>query len=233
MTKSPVSKRSQATRTSILRAAKEVMGNHGFDAAKTSDIAKLAGLAEGTVFLHFENKQGLLQALLQEVFGHMLEGAKEICAEQRPALDSLKLLGAHYIKLLEMNWPVAKLVVGNHARYSDERSREQLDDYNRQYTTIYLGLIQQLVDDGTFRKDIKPRRLRDAFFGGIEHFAIANFQQGREYNIAQVLEEMWEILFHGVLSEKPSPDTLRLEQKLDEILSNIKTIKPNNTVSTS
>lgn len=231
MTKSPVSKRSQATRASILNAAKEVMGSHGFDAAKTSDIAKHAGLAEGTVFLHFDNKQGLLQALLQDVFGHMLDGAKEICAEQRPALDTLKLLGAHYINLLETNWPVAKLVVGNHARYSDEQSREQLDDYNRQYTMIYLALIQQLIDDGTFRRDIEPRRLRDAFFGGIEHFAIANFQQDREYNITQVLEEMWKILFHGALSEKPSHDTLRLEQKLDEILSNIKTIKPHNTVS--
>lgn len=50
----------------ILRTALELFANEGFNSVTTSKIAKKAGVSEGLIFRHFENKKGLLNALIQE-----------------------------------------------------------------------------------------------------------------------------------------------------------------------
>ena len=50
----------------ILIAALDLFANEGFKSVPTSKIAKQAGVSEGLIFRHFENKQGLLNALIQE-----------------------------------------------------------------------------------------------------------------------------------------------------------------------
>ena len=50
----------------ILKAALQLFAKEGFYATSTSKVAKLAGVSEGLIFRHFENKDGLLQAILQQ-----------------------------------------------------------------------------------------------------------------------------------------------------------------------
>ena len=72
---------------SILSAALELFANDGYSVTSTSKIAKKAGVSEGLIFRHFENKKGLLDAIvtdaqrrLSEVFAHILfeEDPKEV-----------------------------------------------------------------------------------------------------------------------------------------------------------
>lgn len=51
----------------ILAAALALFAREGYAATATSKIAKTAGVSEGLIFRHFENKQGLLDALMQKV----------------------------------------------------------------------------------------------------------------------------------------------------------------------
>ena len=57
----------------ILNAALELFAGEGFAATATSKIAKRAGVSEGLIFRHFENKQGLLDALMGEAERKMAE----------------------------------------------------------------------------------------------------------------------------------------------------------------
>ncbi len=50
---------------SILESALKLFASKGFDAVPTSLIAKDAGVSEGLIFRHFQNKLGLLQAIMQ------------------------------------------------------------------------------------------------------------------------------------------------------------------------
>ncbi len=50
----------------ILIAALELFAKEGFNATSTSKVAKKAGVSEGLIFRHFKNKNGLLEAILQE-----------------------------------------------------------------------------------------------------------------------------------------------------------------------
>jgi AcrR family transcriptional regulator len=50
---------------SILNSALKLFASKGFDAVPTSQIAKDAGVSEGLIFRHFQNKLGLLNAIMQ------------------------------------------------------------------------------------------------------------------------------------------------------------------------
>ena len=68
----------------ILEAALELFANEGYSSTPTSKIAKKAGVSEGLIFRHFENKQGLLDALIKEAEERLGEMVGPILFESDP-----------------------------------------------------------------------------------------------------------------------------------------------------
>ena len=56
----------------ILRAAIEVIAERGFKAASTSEIARRAEVAEGTIFRHFKTKQLLFNHIVEPFLEHVI-----------------------------------------------------------------------------------------------------------------------------------------------------------------
>jgi len=50
----------------IVQSALQLFAREGYHATSTSKVAKAAGVSEGLIFRHFKNKEGLLQAILEE-----------------------------------------------------------------------------------------------------------------------------------------------------------------------
>jgi AcrR family transcriptional regulator len=73
--------RSAARREAILNAALEEFSSQGFAAARLDDVAKRAGVAKGTIYLYFADKEALFQELarsmLSPLVGH-LEGLAKV-----------------------------------------------------------------------------------------------------------------------------------------------------------
>lgn len=68
----------------ILQAALQLFAKEGFFATSTSKIAKVAGVSEGLIFRHFGNKEGLLQAILEEGENRMRTLFVDIVMETEP-----------------------------------------------------------------------------------------------------------------------------------------------------
>ena len=59
--------KTEANRRAIIKAAAEVIGEHGYEGASISRITDRAGLAQGTFYLYFESRQQLFDTLLPEI----------------------------------------------------------------------------------------------------------------------------------------------------------------------
>lgn len=55
----------------ILTAAQHVFATEGFHAARVDSIARLAGVAKGTIYLYFRSKEEILVALMENRFGRL------------------------------------------------------------------------------------------------------------------------------------------------------------------
>ena len=70
--------------TQIVEAALDVFGEKGLSAARLDDIAKRAGLAKGTIYLYFPNKDELFRAVIRSTLVAELERAESLVAAGTP-----------------------------------------------------------------------------------------------------------------------------------------------------
>ena len=78
-------------RAAILAAALDVFAENGFAAARLDDVAQKAGVAKGTLYLYFPDKEALFEALLQGLVSPVLERIQALSADQ--TLSSSAVLG--------------------------------------------------------------------------------------------------------------------------------------------
>lgn len=88
-------------RESILAAAAEVFGEHGYSAAKTDAIARLAGISQALVIRSFGSKEALFIATAERVVDHVAEAFRAAIAgvDERERIEPR--LGAAYMRLAE------------------------------------------------------------------------------------------------------------------------------------
>jgi AcrR family transcriptional regulator len=92
-------KRKEITREKILAAARQVFAQKGYAGTSIADVVKKSKLARGTFYLHFQNVEQVLNALLQEIF---IDIQRYLTEMQVETLDhrNFKLQLAHLAKSL-------------------------------------------------------------------------------------------------------------------------------------
>ncbi len=80
----------------ILQTALDLFANEGYSATATSKIAKQAGVSEGLIFRHFENKKGLLDALYAEMLRKLEVIMAPVLFEQDPKVVLKKMIELPY-----------------------------------------------------------------------------------------------------------------------------------------
>src|SRR5262252_8396860 len=74
----------------ILRAAAKVFARSGYFNAKVSDVARNAGVADGTVYLYFKNKDDLLTSIFSWAMEEFLRRARSEIAETEDPREKLR-----------------------------------------------------------------------------------------------------------------------------------------------
>jgi len=87
--------RSAARREAILAAALDEFSARGFAAARLDDIARRAGVAKGTIYLHFRDKEALFQEIVRSLMGPFVGTVEGVFASDIP----LRTLADHMVEL--------------------------------------------------------------------------------------------------------------------------------------
>lgn len=81
-------KQKQSTREKLLNAAALCFAEKGYSACSVSDVAKQAGVAQGTMYVHFKNKEDLFKAMIEEEHAQGAEKAKQ-AVNKTPYLNGI------------------------------------------------------------------------------------------------------------------------------------------------
>src|SRR3954470_16453791 len=95
--------RSNEKRGRILEAAVKVFAERGFHTATVAEIARAAGVADGTIYLYFKSKDDLLLRLFDEKMTELLQEARAALNEEKTAADQLKRFITLHLSLVERN----------------------------------------------------------------------------------------------------------------------------------
>lgn len=85
----------------ILKAAMELFARDGYSATSTAAIARAAGVAEGLLFHHFQNKAGVLVAMLTEMADAYILESEAVIQKAQTGLDALEQVLRHHFRFGE------------------------------------------------------------------------------------------------------------------------------------
>lgn len=139
----------------ILDAALAVFGESGFSGAKVEDIARRAGVSKGTVYLYFDTKEAMLEALVEQSAGQIAQAAAalvEAGAERDPVATYRSVFRMVFTAMSDPDISAApRLVLGEAARFPALARY-----YRERVIDIGMGALTRLLEtgqrSGVFRK---------------------------------------------------------------------------------
>ncbi len=141
------------TRSALLQAALELFAEKGFEETHASQIAERAGVAVGTIYMHFGSKEGLLRASLENIADAIYARVKEVY-EQNPEAAPETLARRHIeqmVRYVEENRKLAPFVLGY--ALSRHPVGAQIIDRMVKQVEEHIRLGQAA---GVYRPDIDP-----------------------------------------------------------------------------
>src|SRR5262245_6867838 len=99
----------EGKRGRILDAAIKVFAAEGFYNAKVSQIAQLAGVADGTIYLYFKSKDDLLINLFEDRMEQVNANLREAIATESTAVARLRRIVKLHLELVEQNREMAEV----------------------------------------------------------------------------------------------------------------------------
>ena len=84
----------------IIDAAVVVIAENGYHQAQVSKIAKQAGVADGTIYLYFKNKEDILISMFQEKLGVFISNIDEEMARVTSAKEKMLVLIRKHFEIL-------------------------------------------------------------------------------------------------------------------------------------
>ncbi len=197
----PASRGENGKHDTILRAAVTVFARNGYFNSKVSDVAREAGVADGTVYLYFKNKDDLLFSIITEMLDSFIVHVRTSIAPLDSPLAQLREIARLHLEMLGRDRDLAvvfEVEIRHSTKFMEEFSTKKLSEY--------LDLIQQVIEAGQrageFRPDINPRIATKVFFGALDEMVTNWILSRRGKPLASAVEPVLDILLHGFV---PNP----------------------------
>ncbi len=190
-------KKDAAKYKGILDAAVNVMAKTGYHGAQVARIARAAGVADGTVYLYFKNKEDILISILRETIDQIVTLSTWLEGEHPEPLIALhKLIEVHFSTLGHN--PDLALVLQVHIRQADPSLRAKVSDMMTPYHRMLDRILTMGQQTGDFYSPIDTRIARRMIFGTIDETVNAWIFTGAKYDLISLIEPVYNMLLHGI-----------------------------------
>lgn len=193
-------KRNRPKYNQIIDAAVIVIAQNGYYQAQVSKIAKQAGVADGTIYLYFKNKEDILISLFHEKMGYFVEQIEEELKGKTSVSEKLFLLIQKHFQILSEDVNLA-IVTQLELRQSNKELRLRINEVLRGY----LNLIDQIITDGKengeFLPDLNNLLARQMIFGTIDETVTTWVMNEQKYSLSDLATDVHRLLLGGCASK--------------------------------
>jgi TetR/AcrR family fatty acid metabolism transcriptional regulator len=183
----------------IIAAATKVFAKKGFFNARISDIAKEAKVADGTIYLYFNNKIDILLSVFEEEIGTMVEQVKILLKEETDPRKKLEIFAAKHLTAMKKNKNLAEVI-----QIELRQTNKLIKDYRNTKFNEYINIVETIIILGqqqkVFRYDINPSIAKRAFFGALDEISrVWNISLETNYSVEETACEVIKIFLSGFL----------------------------------
>ena len=190
--------RGNSKRERILRAAVDVFAEHGYFNAKVSQIAKTAGVADGTIYLYFDGNEYLLVTIFREHTRNYLQSLEQSMANINRAEERLRIAIRHHLETLGRDRSLAVV-----SQVELRHSLKFMSLLSQQEVADYLNMIRKIVEhgqeQGVFRRNVHPQLVAKSVFGILDEMVTSWMLSEKDYDLAAQSEQVADLILTGLL----------------------------------
>ena len=189
-------KRTKPKYKQIVDAAVIVIAQNGYHQAQVSKIAKQAGVADGTIYLYFKNKEDILISVFREKMAIFVENIKGILKKDLPISEKLQLVVENHFRVLQED-PHLAIVTQLELRQSNKDLRFQINSVLKEYMVLLDSLLEEGVDKGELSSELDLRLARQMLFGTMDETVTSWVMNEQKFNLLSVAPKVSSMLLHG------------------------------------
>ncbi|MCA9717384.1 MAG: TetR/AcrR family transcriptional regulator [Myxococcales bacterium] len=191
-----------AYREAILEAAERVISRDGFTGVKMADIAAEAGVAAGTVYNYFKNKEAVLESIklrgFEQIHQQMLaaraleDPLERIRSQVRGVFEYVEGRGALFTIYMQHGGVHEWIQQRIH-----KKGRGANQEVFARFDQLTLATLEEAVARGQVREDIALEDLAEMLGGLIDALMFTWFRQGCPPNLSEKSDLLFDMFLHG------------------------------------
>lgn len=181
----------------ILEAAVRVFARKGFHNSRIAEIAVEAGVASGTIYLYFRNKDDILISVFEESLDQLIREVERDLVGIGDPREQLRRFIWHHLRMLKEHRELTE-VLQVELRQSSKFMKEYVPTRWIEYLNIVARILKDGQKKGVLRKDLSLGIYKRAVFGALDEIALYWITTRREEAfLEQAAEQLSRILLEG------------------------------------
>lgn len=184
-------------RGAILRAAIRVFAHNGYFNSKVADIAREAGVADGTVYLYFKSKEEILHSIFDRNMEEAIAEGRKQLEDITDAREKLRRIAMLHLERLGSDRELAVVF-----QVELRGSTKFMEEFSAAGFAEYLGVIRSAIEEGqragVFRKELNAKVAAKVLFGALDEMATNWILSKRRYKLPPMVDTVLDIFCNGV-----------------------------------
>lgn len=188
----------------IIEAAIRIFARNGFFSSTISQIAKEAGVADGTIYLYFKNKDDILLQFFSYKAREIFDGFWLAVEDGKNSIEKLRNLVKSHLAAFQSDIDMA--IVFQSETKSNHEMKDQLNEMSRQYLSALGEILEQGQDEGVFRKELYLGLTKRFILGAVNEVINTWVSSGGKYDLVSMGDPLVNLFINGIgAGEKLAP----------------------------
>ncbi len=185
--------------TKIISSATKVFAKKGFFNARISDIAKEAKVADGTIYLYFNNKYDILLSIFEEEIGKIVEKTRKLLDKEEDPVKMLEIFIIQHLQAMKKNKNLAEVI-----HIELRQTNKVIKNYRDNAFNDYIGIVSEIISIGqqssVYKTNINPEVAKRALFGALDETSrVWNASLETHYTVEEIANQVLTIFLNGII----------------------------------
>ena len=190
-------KRNKPKYKQIIDAVVIAIAENGYHQAQVSKIAKQAGVADGTIYLYFKNKEDILISVFQEKMGVFVDNLQDIIKNGSSSSEKLAQMIENHFKVLSDDRHLAT-VTQLELRQSNKEVRLKINAILKEYLKLLDEILIEGMLSGEFNQTMDVRLARQMVFGTIDEITTTWVMNEYRYDLLALSSKVTQLVLNGL-----------------------------------
>jgi TetR/AcrR family fatty acid metabolism transcriptional regulator len=181
----------------ILEAAIKVFARQGFHQSTVAQIAREAGVADGTIYLYFKNKDDILVQFFNFKTKQVFDRFRSEVDRADSSLAKLGDLVRMHLEEFQRDRDMA-IVYQVETHQNSRLAEAQIKEMSQMYRDIISEIVEQGQQEGTIRKDLYVGLVKRFIIGAVDEVINTWLHSDGEYDLVSMAGPLVELFVRGI-----------------------------------